>query len=94
MASGIGGCPGRCGFCQLVPGADDVDDHRLAAPQVRQLPRDHLRRTADQRRVIQPDHDTGLKGAVGQPGLEQPLVERHGPLHPFDTADAEELGVL
>jgi hypothetical protein len=73
---------------------DQVHDHALRPTQVVQRALDHLGRAADQRRIVQPDDVAGLEVAALEPGLEQALIERHGPLDALHAADAEQHCVL
>ena len=80
---------GRAGEHAL--GADVVDDDPVRPAQVGQLALHHHRRAADEGGVVDAGDDAGLVVAVVQPGLDQPAVHRHRPLHAVDSPDAEQL---
>src|SRR5262249_31782317 len=54
----------------------------------------HGRRSADQGGIVEAHHVAGLEGTIRKPCLEQALIQRHSPLHPFHTADAVEFRIL
>ena len=71
-----------------------VDDHALSSAQVLEAPLDHRRRPADQGRVVEPEQVDRLEPPVGQPRLEQSLVEGHRPINPLHATHRVELRVL
>ena len=71
-----------------------VDDDGVLAAQVGEAALDHDGRPADQGRVVEAQQVDGLEVAVLEARLQEPLVERHGPVDAGDAAHPEELGVL
>src|SRR5215831_4468091 len=79
---------------QLASGTDNIHNDGITLPKVRQVPGHHGRRSTDQGGIVQAHHVAGLEGAIRQPCLDQALIQWHGPLHPFHTADAVEFRIL
>ena len=53
---------------ELIVSADEVDDDAVGAAEIRELALHHLRRSADQRRVVEPDDVDALEIAVRRAG--------------------------